>query len=145
MAAFTLTIPDFDEEMMARLRIRAARHGHSIESEIRIILINAVDQSPTDEHSDPSTIHDPKPHRDSEIGAAAKNPNASVVSDEQFEAIMIEAAKRNSIVDRARYITSMLGPMELDVPPHEGDIRYWDFSAREYRTIDWSNSSGEES
>lgn len=34
----TLTIRDFDDDLKAALRIRAARHGRSMESEVREIL-----------------------------------------------------------------------------------------------------------
>jgi plasmid stability protein len=34
----SLTIRDFDPEMKERLRIRAARHGRSMEEEVRVIL-----------------------------------------------------------------------------------------------------------
>lgn len=34
----TLTIRDFDEELKSALRVRAAQHGRSMESEVREIL-----------------------------------------------------------------------------------------------------------
>jgi len=34
----TLTIRGLDDAMLARLRIQAARHGHSMEAEVRAIL-----------------------------------------------------------------------------------------------------------
>jgi plasmid stability protein len=34
----TLTIRDFDDELKAELRIRAAEHGRSMEAEVRAIL-----------------------------------------------------------------------------------------------------------
>jgi len=34
----TLTIRDFDDDLKAELRIRAAEHGRSMESEVRAIL-----------------------------------------------------------------------------------------------------------
>ncbi len=39
----TLTIRQFDERTHARLRMRAARHGRSVEAEVRAILDAAVD------------------------------------------------------------------------------------------------------
>ena len=37
-----LSIRDLDDEVRERLRIRAARHGRSMEAEIRLILADAV-------------------------------------------------------------------------------------------------------
>lgn len=39
----TLTIRQLDERTHARLRLRAARHGRSVEAEVRAILDAAVD------------------------------------------------------------------------------------------------------
>ena len=39
----TLTIRQLDERTHARLRMRAARHGRSVEAEVRAILDAAVD------------------------------------------------------------------------------------------------------
>ena len=38
----TLTIRDVDEELRASLRVRAARHGRSMEAEVREILRDAL-------------------------------------------------------------------------------------------------------
>lgn len=38
----TLTIRDLDDGLQARLRVRAARHGRSLEDEVRVILRAAV-------------------------------------------------------------------------------------------------------
>jgi antitoxin FitA len=38
----TLTIRDVDDELRARLRVRAARHGRSMEAEVRAILHDAL-------------------------------------------------------------------------------------------------------
>ena len=38
----SITIRGIDDELKERLRIRAARHGHSMEEEARIILRSAV-------------------------------------------------------------------------------------------------------
>jgi antitoxin FitA len=37
-----LTIRDLDTEMKERLRVRAARHGRSMEEEVRVILRSAL-------------------------------------------------------------------------------------------------------
>ena len=39
----TLTIRDVDEELKARLRVRAAEHGRSMEAEVRAILRLSLD------------------------------------------------------------------------------------------------------
>ncbi|WP_158843172.1 FitA-like ribbon-helix-helix domain-containing protein [Saccharothrix deserti] len=38
----TLTIRDFDEGLKARLRVRAAEHGRSMEAEVRAILASVL-------------------------------------------------------------------------------------------------------
>jgi plasmid stability protein len=38
----TLTIRNLDDSVKARLRVEAARHGRSMEEEVRVILQNAV-------------------------------------------------------------------------------------------------------
>ena len=38
----TLTIRDFDDELKAGLRLRAAKHGRSMEAEVRAILRSAL-------------------------------------------------------------------------------------------------------
>jgi len=39
-----VSIRDLDEDVKERLRVRAARHGRSMEAEIRIILADAVSE-----------------------------------------------------------------------------------------------------
>jgi antitoxin FitA len=41
----TLTIRDFDDDLKAKLRIRAAEHGRSMEAEVRAILRSALARS----------------------------------------------------------------------------------------------------
>lgn len=41
-----LSIRDLDDTVRERLRVRAARHGRSMEAEVRAILTAAVDQPP---------------------------------------------------------------------------------------------------
>ena len=43
----TLTIRDLDDELRAQLRVRAARHGRSMEAEVRVILRDALTRPPT--------------------------------------------------------------------------------------------------
>lgn len=42
----TMTIRNLDDDVKARLRVRAARHGQSMEEEVRTILSNAVRAEP---------------------------------------------------------------------------------------------------
>jgi plasmid stability protein len=42
MTMATLTIRDFDDELKAVLRVRAAQHGRSMEAEVRAILRSAL-------------------------------------------------------------------------------------------------------
>ena len=39
-----LSIRDLDDEVREKLRVRAARHGRSMEAEVRCILAEAVDE-----------------------------------------------------------------------------------------------------
>lgn len=41
----TLTIRDLDDDVKARLRVRAAEHGHSMEAEARALLAAALRSS----------------------------------------------------------------------------------------------------
>lgn len=40
----SITIRNLDEQLKAQLRLEAARHGHSMEEEVRIILRSALNQ-----------------------------------------------------------------------------------------------------
>ncbi|MBY5928190.1 plasmid stabilization protein [Halomonas denitrificans] len=40
----SITIRNLDEQLKAQLRMQAAKHGHSMEEEVRIILRNALNQ-----------------------------------------------------------------------------------------------------
>lgn len=42
----TLTIRDVDDDLKAALRVRAAKHGHSMEAEVREILASALKRPP---------------------------------------------------------------------------------------------------
>jgi antitoxin FitA len=42
----TLTIPDVDDELKAALRVRAAKHGRSMEAEVREILASVLKRPP---------------------------------------------------------------------------------------------------
>jgi antitoxin FitA len=42
----TLTIRDIDQDLKARLRVRAAENGRSMEAEVRAILRSALDDAP---------------------------------------------------------------------------------------------------
>ncbi|WP_048308836.1 plasmid stabilization protein [Halomonas sp. PR-M31] len=43
----SITIRNLDEQLKAQLRMAAARHGHSMEEEARIILRGALNQTST--------------------------------------------------------------------------------------------------
>ena len=42
----SLTVRNLDDELKQRLRLEAARHGHSMEEEVRQILRRALDRPP---------------------------------------------------------------------------------------------------
>ncbi|MFY0990145.1 FitA-like ribbon-helix-helix domain-containing protein [Halomonas sp. C05BenzN] len=43
----TITIRNLDDDLKAELRLAAARHGHSMEEEVRTILRRALSAEPT--------------------------------------------------------------------------------------------------
>ncbi len=53
----TLTIRGVDDETHALLRVRAARHGRSMEAEVRALLTEAVSLPPVPERGLGSRIH----------------------------------------------------------------------------------------
>lgn len=76
----TLTIRGLDEETHARLRIRAAQHGRSMEAEVRAILTERLTSSTQDFglgsriHARFATLGDP----DLELPARKEPPRAAV-------------------------------------------------------------------
>ncbi len=46
----SITIPDIDDELTARLRSQAASHGQSVEDEARDILRSALERISTEPH-----------------------------------------------------------------------------------------------
>jgi antitoxin FitA len=46
MAVTAISIRNLDPDVKARLRVRAAEHGRSMEAEIRAILVDAVTERP---------------------------------------------------------------------------------------------------
>jgi plasmid stability protein len=45
----TLTIRNVDRRLKERLRVRAAKHGHSMEAELRDILVRSLEDEPENE------------------------------------------------------------------------------------------------
>jgi len=52
----SLTIRNIDNSLKAQLRQRAARHGHSMEAEVRVILSQILN-APAGEHNIAAAIH----------------------------------------------------------------------------------------
>jgi antitoxin FitA len=53
----TLTIRGFDDELHARLRVQAARHGRSMEAEVRAVLADHLLSTPSGSDRLGSRIH----------------------------------------------------------------------------------------
>lgn len=53
----TLTIRNLDQELKARLRVRAAEHGRSMEAEVRSILRESLSASSTEASGLASRVH----------------------------------------------------------------------------------------
>jgi plasmid stability protein len=79
----TLTIRGLDEQIHARLRVRAAQHGRSMEAEVRAILADRL-APPTLEHGLGSHIH----ARFAALGGADLDPPAR---NEQPRAAVFDA------------------------------------------------------
>lgn len=45
----TISVRDLDEDVAARLKVRAARHGRSMEAEVRAILTETLDRGEDDQ------------------------------------------------------------------------------------------------
>jgi plasmid stability protein len=61
-----ISVRDLDDEVAARLRVRAARHGRSMEAEVRAILTDAVVET---DHERPNLAQAIR-HRFASIGGA---------------------------------------------------------------------------
>ena len=57
----TLAIRDLDEELRARLRVRAAQHGRSMEAEVREILRDALATPPAEDRLGSASGNDSPP------------------------------------------------------------------------------------
>ena len=65
----SLTVRQLDDKLKRLLRLRAARHGRSMEDEVRLILREAAEQSDRDSDERPASVTQPKP--DGATAAAA--------------------------------------------------------------------------
>ena len=54
----SITIRNLDNDVKSRLRARAARHGRSMEEEVRLILAQAVDREPVPEKGLGTALHE---------------------------------------------------------------------------------------
>ena len=54
----SITIRNLDNDVKSRLRVRAARHGRSMEEEVRLILAQAVDREPVPEKGLGTALHE---------------------------------------------------------------------------------------
>ena len=71
-----LTLHDLDDDMLARLRILAAQHGHSMEDEARRILMDALCPDAASAAS-PNLRIDAEPSPESSGDAGLKPPASS--------------------------------------------------------------------
>jgi plasmid stability protein len=77
----TLTIRGLAENLHARLRVRAAQHGRSMEAEVRAILAEHLDEPPVPDSGLGSRIHARFAAIDAEAPAPARaqmDPRAAV-------------------------------------------------------------------
>ena len=54
----SITIRNLDNDVKTRLRVRAARHGRSMEEEVRLILAQAVDREPAPANGLGTALHE---------------------------------------------------------------------------------------
>ena len=71
----SLTIRNFDDRLKSRLRVQAARHGRSMEDEVRDILRSALSHEPTEPRQLGTAIHELfKPLGGFDLPEAAREP-----------------------------------------------------------------------
>jgi len=115
-----LTIHNLDDEVKAKLRARAAKHGRSMEAEAREILTAAVDE--------------PQPQQGER--AITTSGHASVHFDPDalpadFAEFLRELPEINDVATAFIRIGQVFGGIELDIPPRTQKARIPDFARPE--------------
>ncbi|MGI8404377.1 MAG: FitA-like ribbon-helix-helix domain-containing protein [Thermomicrobiales bacterium] len=127
-----LTIRNLDDDVKAKLRIRAAHNGRSMEAEVREILAEAVDEA---ESADAML----EVVESTNIPTAASYDPDSDMTDEEYARVQQFLAELPEIEDFATAFVRMgeaFGGIELDIPPRTEMPRIPDFSGSEWGADD---------
>lgn len=130
-----LTIRNLDDSVKAKLRVRAAHNGRSMEAEVRAILSDALGGDRAAPHSPDSprkvaetgTTHAPP----SEPEAAARQGDGltwETVDDESLNEIIHAGPPGEDLVSYFHRVFGTLGGIELELPDRNEPARFVDFS-----------------
>lgn len=133
-----LTIRNLDDSVKAKLRVRAAHNGRSMEAEVRAILSDAVG----DDRASPHSAHSPdSPRKVAESGtthplpsepeAAARQGDRltwETVDDDTLQQILHEGPEEEDFLDAIVRVFGALGGVELELPDRNEPARFVDFS-----------------
>ena len=122
-----LTIHNLDDDVKAKLRIRAAEHGRSIEAEIREILTDAVDEAQPQQGEQEIT-------KSVSIGITAPSDSEAAttdVDDAQLRRFIDELPEIDNIATAFIRMGEIFGGIELDIPPRTQKARVPDFARSE--------------
>lgn len=115
-----LTIRNLDDDVKAKLRARAAKHGRSMEAEAREILTAAVGVSQPQQGDQEITIP----------GQASSRPDQDAQPADVAEFIR-ELPEINDVATAFIRMGQLLGGIELDIPPRTQKARIPDFARSE--------------
>ncbi len=130
-----LTIRNLDDSVKAKLRVRAAHNGRSMEAEVRAILSDAVG----DDRAAPHSAHSPRKVAEtgtthplpSEPEAAARQGDRltwETVDDDTLQQILHEGPEGEDFLDAIVRVFGALGGIELELPDRNEPARFVDFS-----------------
>jgi plasmid stability protein len=130
-----LTIRNLDDSVKAKLRVRAAHNGRSMEAEVRAILSDALG----DDRASPDSPDSPR--KVAETGtsyAPPSKPEAAArqgdrltwetVDDESLNAIIHAGPEGEDFLDAIVRVFGALGGIELELPDRNEPARFVDFS-----------------
>jgi len=134
-----LTIRNLDDSVKAKLRVRAAHNGRSMEAEVRAILSDALG----DERASPHSAHSPRKVAEtgttyappSEPEAAARQGDRltwETVDDESLNEIIHAGPPEEDLASYFRRVFGTLGGIELELPSRAEYPRIPDFSGPEW-------------
>lgn len=126
-----LTIRNLDDDVKAKLRIRAAHNGRSMEAEAREILAEAVDS--TDSSDSESEIAEPHGSYAISSSITLWNPDVDVDGSEAQDVSDPKSmdSYEDDFVQNVRRRFLAIGGVDLDIPPRTEMPRIPDFGSAE--------------